>query len=618
MTNEELHNIISIDRSKLPPDGRPDYNRLIFSDSPYLLQHARNPVDWREWGDGAKQEAKSRNLPLFVSIGYSTCHWCHVMAHESFEDEDVADILNHAFIPVKVDREERPDLDEFCMSACQTFTGSGGWPLNCFLEPDGTPFYALTYLPREPRNGMPGFMELLENLAYVWRQKPDAVGRNAKALMDALQKNGEHGSNKNKSGNLKLVDRSAVNTLAKIYDRTDKGFGNAPKFPMPVYLLFLLGRDNPEEQLMALESLKAMRRGGIWDQAGGGIHRYSTDRRWFAPHFEKMLYDQALVSYSALEAFSITKDSFFLEMANNIIDFCIESLQSPVGGFYCGLDADSEGEEGLCYLWKLSELEQILGKNAAMLADYYGVKPEGNFEDNGENILYQAVSIEELARSHGLGVEDAETRLAESNKRLLEIRNKRIQPLLDLKILCGWNGLMVAALARGSAITGNKLWSDKALACNEFIMRTMIRKDGRLARSYMQATSKTSGFIEDYSYLTWGLLELFKATGSAVYLAEAERFTRETLRLFQLPDNRLLFSGKDAEQMPLPLANIHDGVIPSGVSVFLRNMVMLAKETGEEEWLKTAEKTALVYEDSIIRNPVSSLFLVKTCMSFIK
>ena len=270
MTNDDLHKLLEIDRSRLSEDGGPDFNRLIFSNSPYLLQHARNPVDWREWGEEAKDEATRRNLPLFVSIGYATCHWCHVMAHESFEDDEVADILNHAFIPVKVDREERPDLDEFCMAACQTLTGSGGWPLNCFLKPDGTPFYALTYLPKEPRRGMPGFLELLENIAQVWRHKPDAVERNAKSLVEALRQLEQPPATESKLEPAQLAAKAEI-TLRQIYDSQFGGFGSSPKFPMPTYLLFLLRRDSRCQQ-MALDTLKAMRAGGIWDQLGG---RYS-------------------------------------------------------------------------------------------------------------------------------------------------------------------------------------------------------------------------------------------------------------------------------------------------------------------------------------------------------
>ena len=487
MTNHELHTLLALDRSTLPEDGRPEFNRLIFSRSPYLLQHSRNPVDWREWGAAAQEEAKERNLPLFVSIGYATCHWCHVMAHESFEDDEVADILNHVFVPVKVDREERPDLDEFCMAACQSLTGSGGWPLNCFLKPDGTPFYALTYLPKEPRRGMPGFLELLENIARVWQQKQDAVERNAQSLMEAL---GQMAAlpPETPTPNLQELADKAVATLRQIHDPQHLGFGKAPKFPMPPYLLFLLGRDNRAEQELALGTLRAMRQGGIWDQLGGGIHRYSTDQRWLVPHFEKMLYDQALVAYTALEAYALTTDNLYLEMADNLLEFVLAELTAPEGGFYCGLDADSEGREGACYVWRKQEIEQILGDEAALFCSQYGVTEQGNFEEPGENVLFQANS-------------NRAAELKEAQEKLLGVRNQRQQPLRDVKILSGWNGLTIAALARGAALTGNQRWLEAARKAAAFISSSLTRADGRLLRSWCGTPSTIPGFLEDYGFL---------------------------------------------------------------------------------------------------------------------
>jgi hypothetical protein len=603
MTNHELHTLLALDRSSLPEDGRPEFNRLIFSRSPYLLQHSRNPVNWREWGQAAQQEARSRNLPLFVSIGYATCHWCHVMAHESFEDDEVADILNHAFVPVKVDREERPDLDEFCMAACQTMTGSGGWPLNCFLKPDGTPFYALTYLPKEPRRGMPGFLELLENIAAVWQHKPDAVERNATSLMEALTRQSETGTPANQPDPYQLADQAA-RTLQRIYDPQHHGFGSAPKFPMPPYLLFLLHRSDPAEQQLALRSLQAMRQGGIWDQPGGGIHRYSTDQRWLVPHFEKMLYDQALVAYTTLEAYALTDESTYLEMADHLLEFVLHELTAPEGGFYCGLDADSEGREGACYVWQKAEIEQVLGDDAATFCSWYGVTGQGNFEGTTEHVLFQATPENPPPEN-----------LQELHQKLLTVRNKRPQPLRDLKILSGWNGLTIAALARGAALTGNQRWLKKAERAAAFITNSLIRSDGRLLRSWCNGTpSAIPAFLEDYSFLGWGLIELYRAGGNAEHLQQATLLCDQALQLFRQPDGRFSTSGTDQQPLPLCLPDRHDGVVPAGASALTLDLVLLAEITGDKNRLREADQVLQQLLPGLTAHPVSGLWLLRAAL----
>jgi uncharacterized protein len=603
MTNKELQTLLALDRSTLPADGRPEFNRLIFSKSPYLLQHSRNPVNWREWGTEAQEEARSRNLPLFVSIGYATCHWCHVMAHESFEDEEVADILNHAFVPVKVDREERPDLDEFCMAACQAMTGSGGWPLNCFLKPDGTPFYTLTYLPKEPHRGMSGFLELLENIARVWQHKPDAVERNAQSLMEALGQQAAAPAESTVPDLQELVDK-AITTLQRIYDQQQGGFGSAPKFPMPPYLLFLLGQDNPAARQMALASLKAMRKGGIWDQLAGGIHRYSTDSRWLVPHFEKMLYDQALVAYTALEGYALTREENYLELADNLLEFVLRDLSAPEGGFYCGLDADSEGREGACYVWHKKEIEQILGDDSESFCTCYGVTVKGNFEEPGENVLFYP-----LPYPPPLGEGDLEV----ARKKLLAARNQREQPLRDIKILSGWNGLMIAALARGAALSGNKRWLDAARTAAAFISQNLTRNDGRLLRSWCNGSpSSIPAFLEDYAFLGWGYLELYQAGSEPADLQAAEQLCRDALRLFRRANGSFSTAGYDTkEQLPLSLIDSHDGVIPSGPSALAMNLVQLATITQDEAWQQTAKTTLNSLTPALAGQPVSRLWLLR-------
>lgn len=603
MTNQEMHTLLSLDRSTLPPDGGPEFNRLIFSRSPYLLQHARNPVDWREWGEEAQAEAKARNLPLFVSIGYATCHWCHVMAHESFENEEVADILNHAFVPVKVDREERPDLDEFCMAACQTMTGSGGWPLNCFLKPDGTPFYALTYLPKEPRRGMPGFLELLENIAQVWQHKPDAVERNATSLMEALRQMAAQPDNKTAAAT-NLLANQATATLQRIYDPLHHGFGSAPKFPMPPYLLFLLNQPDTGAQKMALDTLTAMQQGGIWDQLAGGIHRYSTDRQWLVPHFEKMLYDQALVAYSTLQAYELTRENTYLEMADNLLNFVLTELTAPGGGFYCGLDADSEGREGACYVWHKAEIEQVLGNDAAAFCAWHGVTGKGNFEGTSEHVLFQATPDSPPPAN-----------LQELHQLLQAVRNRRQQPLRDIKILAGWNGLTIAALARGAALTGNQRWREVAEQAAAFIIANLTRADGRLLRSWCHGgPSAIPAFLEDYGFLAWGLLELHRAGSTANHLQQATQLCDEALQLFRQPDGRLATSGNDQQPLPFCLPDRHDGVIPSGASALALDLVLLATVTGEERWLREADQVLQHLLPGLAAQPVSGLWLLQAAL----
>ena len=599
MTNQELHSLLTLDRSSLPEDGRPEFNRLIFSRSPYLLQHSRNPVDWREWEPAAQEEARQRNLPLFVSIGYATCHWCHVMAHESFEDDEVADILNHAFVPVKVDREERPDLDEFCMAACQTLTNSGGWPLNCFLKPDGTPFYALTYLPKEPRRGMPGFLELLENIARVWQHKQDAVERNARSLMEAL---GQMAAAPVQSAapDLQELTNKAVTTLRKIHDPLYHGFGKAPKFPMPPYLLFLLGSRNSADRNMALATLQAMRDGGIWDQLGGGIHRYSTDQRWLVPHFEKMLYDQALVAYTALEAYALTKENRYLAMADNLLEFVLAELTAPDGGFYCGLDADSEGREGACYVWKKQEIEQVLGDEADLFCSYYGVTEQGNFEEQGGNVLFQARPNSELPAA-----------IPTARQKLLQVRAMRQQPLRDVKILSGWNGLTIAALARGTALTNNRRWLEAARRAATFISNALTHADGRLLRSWCGTPSTIPGFLEDYAFLGWGYLELYQAGRDAADLQTAEQLCKDALKLFRTKGGRFVTAGSDQEQLPLALSDNHDGVMPSGPAALAMNLVTLARLSNKPEWQNMSEKTLAGLLPTVKSQPISGLWLLE-------
>lgn len=597
MTNQQLKEFLELDRSSLPEDGGDRFNRLIFSSSPYLLQHSTNPVDWREWNQQSLDEARERNLPLFVSIGYATCHWCHVMAEESFQDPDLADLLNHAFIPVKVDREERPDLDRFCMAACQTMNRSGGWPLNCFLKPDCSPFYALTYLPREPRGGNPGFFQLLEHIARLWLERPELIDENGAALLAALKQGAEVVTDA-VTPDLRQLVKEGVRDLKRIYDPLWHGFGNRPKFPMPSYLLFLLRQPEPEQRQMAVDSLLTIRQGGIYDQLAGGIHRYSTDRKWQVPHFEKMLYDQAMVAFVSLEGYRITADDRLLELATGLIEFVLRDLQHDEGGFYSGIDADSEGAEGSCYIWKKGEIEQILGGEAKLFCHCYGVTEQGNFEGTGANVLYLADQT---------GIEQ----LHDARRRLLAQRKRREQPLRDIKVVTAWNGMMIAALARGAAITGNRRWRAAAVSACSFIFDQLFNRQGRLLRSWCRSPAATAAFLEDYAALAWGCLELYSCCHEECYLQRGELLCRDALTLFRDHDQVLQSVGNDQPQLPVRLPDNHDGVTPSGSSMLLLNLFRLAGTSGQS-WRGEAEKLLQRQLQQVGAGGLSHLWLL-TC-----
>ncbi|MBI2353967.1 MAG: thioredoxin domain-containing protein [Deltaproteobacteria bacterium] len=551
-------------------------NRLQFARSPYLLQHADNPVEWYEWGDAAFEKARSANLPVFLSIGYATCHWCHVMAHESFADEEVAALLNRHFVCIKVDREERPDIDDFYMAVSQVLTGSGGWPLNIFMTPDRRPFMAMTYLPKRGRGEMAGFMELLANIAALWRQRPDMIEKNCKGILEAL---GNISRPAQREGvEPEELSRKAMEQLAGIYDWELGGFGNAPKFPMPIYLSWLIEeghRGNRQALKMALHTLSSIRSGGIWDQLEGGLHRYAVDRKWLVPHFEKMLYDQAQVALAALEAFQVGGDDFFLGMAEEIFSCVERDFASAEGGFCSALDADTEGVEGKFYVWDRQEVEECLGPDASLFCRFYDVTASGNFE--GHAILNMPEGLQEFCEREGLDPARTEEVLARCRLVLLKRRETRVRPFRDNKVVTAWNGLMIAALARGGAVGGKPEYSERAARAAAFILEKLRRKDGRLLRSFLGGASDIPAFLEDYACLGFGLLELFEATLDKRWLDEALRLAEEALRLFRDPANGMFATiGLDAEQMPARFSLDHDGVTPSSMSLMLQVLARLS------------------------------------------
>lgn len=543
------------------------FNRLKKSRSPYLLQHAQNPVDWYEWGDEAFEKARRENIPVLLSIGYATCHWCHVMAHESFEDQEVADLLNRHYVCIKVDREERPDIDDFYMAVSQLLTGSGGWPLNIFMMPDKRPFFAMTYLPKRGRKGATGLMELLSNIAVLWRQQPDRIDQNCEGIMEALASlSAEAPDQSAESGDIAAL---ALEHLNKSYDKTYGGIGEAPKFPMPGIISWLLSQvitRNNDALEMGLHTLRMIRGGGIWDHLGGGLHRYAVDRKWLVPHFEKMLYDQATLSFSALEAFQITREEIYLDMAENIFRFVDRELTAPEGGFYSALDADSEGVEGKYYVWKKSEIDSLLGRDSELFCLFYDITEDGNFE--GENILNTPVPLAAFCEKNRLDQEVTTQILEHCRRLLLKQREKRVRPFRDEKIIASWNGLMIASLARCGIMNNNSDYIARAGRASDFIMQKLKTPSGRLLRSHLNGPSDIPGFLEDYAFLCFGLIELYEATMDNIRLDQALELSQEMTRLFyDATSARFSKTGNDAEQMLHSQALEHDGVIPSAFSM---------------------------------------------------
>lgn len=574
--SQRIAELMNMDKDVLPPDGGEQFNRLIFARSPYLLQHAENPVDWYEWGPAAFEKAQRENRPIFLSIGYATCHWCHVMAHESFEDKELASVINRYFVCIKVDREERPDIDDFYMSVSQLLTGSGGWPLNIFMTPDRHPFMAITYLPKTKHGDTPGLMELLTNIAAIWRQRPDLVEKNCSDIMEALGDLSHTAMEQ--SPDLTDLTRRAQMQLQQIYDTELGGFGTAPKFPMPIYLSWLIQQGHAGDKTAlnsAFYTLRQIRNGGIWDQLGGGLHRYAVDQAWLVPHFEKMLYDQALMALVSLEAFQASNVGFFIEMAEEIFSFVDRELKSSEGGFCSALDADSEGMEGKFYVWDKREIEAALGDDADLFCKYFDVTPAGNFD--GHNILNIQVEREQFCQEHDLDPAEAEDLLKRCRTLLLKQRAKRIRPLRDAKVITAWNGLMIAALAKGGVICGRQKHLERAAVAARFILKNLRRSDGRLLRSYLNGPSDVPAFLEDYACLIFGLLELYEATLDSIWLTEALQLADQTLRLFHAPDSARFFKvGNDVEQMPVRSSIDHDGVIPSPFSITAKCFVRLS------------------------------------------
>ena len=558
-------------------------NRLIREKSPYLIQHAHNPVDWYPWSDEAFERARAENKPIFLSVGYSTCHWCHVMAHESFEDAEVARLMNEAFVCIKVDREERPDVDGIYMSVCQIMTGSGGWPLTILMTPERKPFFAGTYIPKENRHGRIGMIELIQGVERVWKTRHGDVLSSAEQVTMTMRQVSKESSAGEPPG--KTACRAAYEALAGQFDESHGGFGGAPKFPSPHHFLFLLRYWKRTGEPMALEmvekSLVAMRRGGVYDQLGYGFHRYSTDARWRLPHFEKMLYDQAMLSMAFLEAFQATGKTLYAETAGEIFTYVLRDLKAPGGGFYCAEDADSEGEEGKFYQWTESEIRGALDPAEAALAiETFGVEKDGNFLDEatrvrtGRNVLFLAGSPEGADR----------TMLEGAREKLFRARDARVRPGLDDKILTDWNGLMIAAMAKGAQVLDRPDWAGAAAEAARFVLAHLRDERGRLLHRYRDGEAAVPGMLDDYAFLIWGLLELYEATFEAGYLKTALELADNTVNHFHdEKDGGFFFTADDGEEILFRQKDSYDGAIPSGNSVIMLDLLRLSRITGRSD-----------------------------------
>lgn len=564
-------------------------NRLINETSPYLLQHAHNPVDWYPWGEEAFRHAREKNKPIFLSIGYSSCHWCHVMERESFENTQIASLMNELFINIKVDREERPDLDQVYMAAVQTLTGRGGWPLNVFITPEGKPFYGGTYFPPEDTGGMAGFPKVLRAIAAAYHTKPDELARAISQLQSQLQ------NYQVPRPGVELLTEDILDTafrhLQKGFDYENGGFGIAPKFPQPMALEFLLHyylRSRAPDVLQMVEtSLTGMARGGIYDQLGGGFHRYSTDAYWLVPHFEKMLYDNALLSRLYLHAYQTTGKPFYRHIAEDTLGYVVREMTSPEGGFYSAQDADSEGVEGKSYIWKLEEIVTLLGRDEAKTFNqYFGVTDEGNFE--GNNILFQAQDVEKLAHEMGLTAEDLEKSIRRSKKLLLEARERRVKPARDEKVLTAWNGLMMVAFAEAANILDRQDYRRLARINATFLLGAM--KEGRwLLRSYKDGRARIQGYLEDYAAVIEGLLALHAATFEPGLLAEARLLADTMVEEFWDESEKVFYdTGRRHEALFLRPRDIFDNVLPSGSSNATRVLLRMAVITGNRDYARPA------------------------------
>lgn len=593
-------------------DGKPAANRLITEKSPYLLQHAYNPVDWYPWCNDAFAKAKSEDKPVFLSIGYSTCHWCHVMERESFEDPEVARFMNETFISIKVDREERPDIDHIYMTVCQMMTGGGGWPLNIVMTPDKKPFFAGTYFPRESGYGRLGMVDLAQRIKQLWSTSREQVIEASQKVIYALKQMPDDAP----GDALGLNElRNAYQQLAQRFDSEKGGFSQAPKFPTPHNLLFLMRharRVSDKTSLNMVEkTLNQMRLGGIYDHVGFGFHRYSTDGDWLVPHFEKMLYDQAMLAMAYTEAYQMTGNPEYRRTVEEIFEYVLRDMTSTEGAFCSAEDADSEGVEGKFYVWSLNEILKILTAGEARIAcKIFNIKPDGNFREEstgrmtGENIVHLDKNLEQNASELGMTVEQLLKTVDDIRRKLFWEREKRPHPYKDDKILADWNGLMIAALAKASQAFGDNRYAEAAKRAVDFIVMRMRDSDGRLLHRYRDGEAGLVAHVDDYAFLIWGLIELYEATFEVSYLKTALELNQDFLdRFWDETAGGFYFTACDSEETLLRKKELYDGATPSGNSVAALNLFRLARLTASANLEEKANRTLEAFSGIVGKFP---------------
>jgi uncharacterized protein YyaL (SSP411 family) len=590
-------------------------NRLIFEKSPYLIQQAHNPVDWYPWSDEAFDRATREDKPVFLSIGYATCHWCHVMAHESFEDAAVARLLNDSFVCIKVDREERPDIDNVYMPVCQMMTGTGGWPVTIVMTPDKKPFFAGTYIPREGRFGMAGLIDLLQRILHGWRDEKSELIRSAEEISNALIPPPP-------SKDIHSIDEktlaSAYEDLITRFDHEFGGFGSAPKFPSPHTLMFLLRcwkrTGNPQALMMVTKTLDEIRMGGIYDQIGYGVHRYSTDAQWQVPHFEKMLYDQALLAIANIEAYQATKNRAYRRTAEEILAYILRDMTSPHGAFYSAEDADSEGKEGVFYQWTAAELEQVLGtEDAALARAVFCVADTGNYHGPEtaprNNILKFSGKLDEIARQYQVTDDELAEKVEAIRHSLFMARQKRSRPQLDDKILADWNGYAIVALAKAAQAFDEQKYADAGQRAARFILEIMRNPEGGLFHRYRDGEAAVPAFADDYTAMVWGLIELYEATFEDSYLTDAIQLQRNlTNHFLDREGGGFYTTGDTAERLLVRRKEIHDGAIPSCNSVAFLNLVRLARITEDYQLEESAAALVQFFSATVLALPSASTF----------
>jgi len=587
-------------------------NKLINEKSPYLLQHAYNPVDWYPWCDEAFEKAANENKPIFLSIGYSTCHWCHVMEKESFEDEEVAKLMNDTFVSIKVDREERPDIDNVYMTVSQILTGNGGWPLTILLTPDKKPFFAGTYIPKNSGYGRSGLIDLIKTVKDIWITNIDEILNSSEKIATALLQKSK--LNSNAIINDELLDRAFI-LLEEKFDKEYGGFGNSPKFPSPANFYFLLryyfDTNNENALDMVIQTLTEIRKGGIYDHIGFGFHRYSTDRKWLVPHFEKMLYDQALLTIAFTEAFQITKNEFLKETVYQTLNYVKRNLTSADGGFYSAEDADSEGDEGKFYLWTIDEVKEILKEDADLIIEVFNLTQNGNYfdevkiESTNKNIFHLKKSLEDIAKEKSIPLNELKEKVNSSLNKLYEVREKRIHPHKDDKILTDWNALMIAAFARAYQVFGEEEFLNSAEKGMNFILNNLKTKDGFLFHRYRDSEASINGFLDDYVFLIYALIELYESTFKIEYLKETLQLNEILLKHFWDENfGGFYFTSDFSEELLVRQNEIYDGAIPSGNSIAMLNLLRLSHFTENLDLQEKALQITKVFYDQFANMPM--------------